>query len=169
MSCVACTSDGEGRFELLGLEDAHYELTFRFGYDRLSWDHSMGEVSFTPARSPAIPPTELEIRLPRASEAGSLDLPMITVSGKLRLADQPATGVSVTVWSLVDQPGGVLKLLPPSCYSRGGANGDYRVIVPRVARYRATFYDAEARREFAPREWTSASDEATQTIDFDLK
>jgi hypothetical protein len=168
-SCVACATNPDGRFELLGLEDAHYEITFRFMYDRLVWDNSLGEVSFTPSRSPTNPPTELEIRLPRASATGSFDLPMITFSGKLRVADQPAKGISITIWSLVDEPNGVLRLLPQSCYGRGDSNGDYRVIVPRVARYRATFYDAEARREFAAREWTSASDDAAQTIDFDLK
>lgn len=168
-SCVACMTDSEGRFELRGLQEAEYELSFRYeSWDRLHWDRSMGEVSFLPFQLPADPPIEIDVRVPRLNRDSALESETVTLSGKVRVAGASGGRPHVRVTSFIDSPGGTLRLLPSTCYSDVDADGSYRVVVPRAARYRATFYDWEKRQEFPAREWTSTSDDAVQTRDFDL-
>ena len=134
----------------------------------MRWLMSTGEVSFVPSLPPSMPPAELEIRLPRANPSRTFDLPMRTFTGKLSTGGHALTPASIAVWSLFDEPHGLLRLLPDTCYAKADASGSYRVIVPRMPRYRAVIRSPEVRFGYPPQEWVPTTDDAVEARDFDL-
>jgi len=129
----------------------------------------LGIVSFLPLKPPADPPTEICIRAPRVNRDRSIDGAKIALSGKIHIHSEATLHPKLRVMSFIDSPEGTLRLSPPSCASDMDADGSYRVVVPKATRYQASFYDWELRREFPAQDWTSTSEEAVQTRDFDLQ
>jgi RNA polymerase sigma-70 factor (ECF subfamily) len=172
-SCVACTSDAHGRFELTGLEAAEYELSFRFdgdsGEDTLWWDRSLGAMTFLPSHLPAESANEIEIRLPKAPRGAASPLTSTVISGKLLTSGSPAARIQVCFYSFVDNADGALRLVPQGCFNTSGEDGSYRVTVPRAERYHATFYDKSTKHAYREQDWTASAQSTELVRDFDLE
>ncbi len=126
---ISAVSDAEGRFELLGLEERGYVLSFSSTPERMQlydWESIYKDIQFLPAE----PPSEnswLEISL-------NAQLPKLRVTGRvLRRGDHsPVQGVMVLVDCRLTGASGVFMLGVKENLTHTDGEGRFELLIPRT-------------------------------------
>ena len=161
-------TDAEGRFAVRGLAARPHVLRFRGAPDPHGRRDPLELVSLELSAPAEVPPRALTIRLPSIDDETREVGEPLDVRGRVRVGGQPAAGLQVSIRALEAVADGVLLASRGASWARTDGDGAYRVLVPRAARLRASFWDPATRRRLPPVEWTCTAGDGAETRDFDL-
>jgi hypothetical protein len=134
-------TDAAGVFRLDGLEPRRYQLAFHVdGNSTLpsSGGNPLAKAVFETSELPSIVPVQLQLRVPRFADGAFVDRDNVEIIGSARDANGAAVANAlVSAMTLVDQPGGVLRLYAARSWQFSAADGGFRLIVARGDRYRS--------------------------------